>query len=625
MSKSERRTLKMHPRLLWDVIHRQAGSLSKAILEGVMNVVDAGGTHCEIKIDRKSFSIIDDGKGFKDMSEIENFFETFGYPHDEGDATYGRFRMGRGQIFSFGASRWRSNTFSMNVDLRPMKDEKGNDFALGYEFSDGNKQVDGCRIEVDLYDQLKPSELDAAIRDIQDYVKFVSIPVTLNGKTISTDPTKEKWDMETDDFYVKKRASGSLDVYNQGVLVQKYSSYRFGVSGLVVSKKPLEVNFARNDVVSSCKIFKKVVKFLNDDSLVQAKKAPLTDSQRDNFARRLVAGEISLGEVGDSRIITDVTGSHHKFSIFENLAKFSRTISIAPRGDRVGEVAHTRKMAFFVTPETAERFGAETPEQFLAAIKNIFDENGRNSVFLKNVKAVERNAFLNEISSHHEPLKDSELNKAERIALKAIRLGYKTLVWNGLRYDQIHMTNDFNHSGKRGYDEIFRKVSVGVSDTADAWTNGTTDTWINRKNLKLVRDGLDGMIRIAGLLLHEQLHEGPSTGTHDHGMEFYERYHNITMDSDILGATAREILKRTLKIMRDEDVKLVQSLSSAEDLVQTATDNGMETEAIPETDDGFSALPAVPELPKPAAPRKPRREAAEDSGIESLPLFAARS
>jgi hypothetical protein len=42
---------KMHPKLLLDVIQRQAGTLSKAILEGVMNAVDAGATHGAITLD----------------------------------------------------------------------------------------------------------------------------------------------------------------------------------------------------------------------------------------------------------------------------------------------------------------------------------------------------------------------------------------------------------------------------------------------------------------------------------------------------------------------------------------------------------------------------------------------
>lgn len=89
----ERRALRMHPRLLFDVIHRQAGTLSKSVLEGVMNSIDAASARCDITLDQHRLVIEDDGKGFADRTEIDNFFDTFGYPHEEGDATYGRVRM----------------------------------------------------------------------------------------------------------------------------------------------------------------------------------------------------------------------------------------------------------------------------------------------------------------------------------------------------------------------------------------------------------------------------------------------------------------------------------------------------------------------------------------------------
>ena len=38
---SETRRFKPHPQLLLDVIQRQAGTLGKAVLEAVMNAVDA--------------------------------------------------------------------------------------------------------------------------------------------------------------------------------------------------------------------------------------------------------------------------------------------------------------------------------------------------------------------------------------------------------------------------------------------------------------------------------------------------------------------------------------------------------------------------------------------------------
>ena len=107
----------MHPDLLRSVIRKQAGSLDKAILEAVMNSIDAGSSSVNIQLLTDKVIITDDGRGFRDAQEIQDFFATFGTPHKEGDATYGKFRMGRGQMFAFGKNTWRTGTFQMDVDV----------------------------------------------------------------------------------------------------------------------------------------------------------------------------------------------------------------------------------------------------------------------------------------------------------------------------------------------------------------------------------------------------------------------------------------------------------------------------------------------------------------------------
>jgi len=570
MNTAERRTLKMHPRLLWDVIHRQAGTLSKAILEGVMNSVDAGATRCDITLDRKQFSIIDDGRGFRNEDEITRFFETFGYPHKEGDAVYGRFRMGRGQIFSFGSSVWKTGNYVMQVDLKPQENAVGDEYALGYNFSIADESVTGCQIHVALYDTLKPSELDAQIREIRDYVKYVAIPVSLNGTVVSTHPSKDKWDVETDAYYIRKRTSGSLDVYNQGVLVTKMPSYRYGTGGVVVSKVPLEVNFARNDVQSSCKVFRKVINYLNDDTLEAAKRStPLSESERENIARRITAGEIRLSDVQDARIVTDVTGSHHRFNVLLNLSRFNNSIAVAPRGDRVSEMAHTRKMAFVVTPETAGRFGANDVHELIKSIREIARANDVRSKLTLSPMTIED--FGKVISADYEPIQERELNAAERLALRAIRAGYDELMLKACVRSTLRDRYElFDYWTKR------RRISVGDSDVAEAWTDGSQEIWINRKNLRLIKEGLPGMLRLASLLLHEQIHDRATAGSHEHGVEFYETFHNALVHSGVVMFSAQRMLKHCLKEMRDEKKRTItRTLLKDDDLITEAEDFGL--------------------------------------------------
>ncbi len=75
---SETRKFSMHPDLLYSVIKNQAGSIGKAILELVMNSIDAGATRVDITLDRRTVKVADDGKGFTSRQEIDEFFETFG-------------------------------------------------------------------------------------------------------------------------------------------------------------------------------------------------------------------------------------------------------------------------------------------------------------------------------------------------------------------------------------------------------------------------------------------------------------------------------------------------------------------------------------------------------------------
>src|ERR1051325_290463 len=123
----ETRRFQMHHQLLHDVILRQAGTLGKALLESVMNAVDARATRCEISLTADSVIVQDDGIGFRSREEIEQFFEVFGQPHQTGEEkVYGTFRMGRGQMFAFGHNLWKTAHFEMEVDVK----RSGLDYVL---------------------------------------------------------------------------------------------------------------------------------------------------------------------------------------------------------------------------------------------------------------------------------------------------------------------------------------------------------------------------------------------------------------------------------------------------------------------------------------------------------------
>lgn len=55
----------------------------------------------------------------------------FGAPHEEGDATYGKFRIGRGQVFNYAITTWTSNNYQLKVDIyKPLREKS--DEELGF-------------------------------------------------------------------------------------------------------------------------------------------------------------------------------------------------------------------------------------------------------------------------------------------------------------------------------------------------------------------------------------------------------------------------------------------------------------------------------------------------------------
>ena len=541
-----------------------------------MNSVDAGSTFCDVTLDAKSFSIIDDGKGFTSDEEIDSFFATFGTPHKEGDATYGKFRMGRGQMFSFGRNVWRTGNYRMDVDLKPQEDPAGEDWALGYDFEKVKEAAVGCSIKVDLYDEMLPSRLDQTIRELEKYVHYVDIPVRLNGKLISVDPRKEKWDEETDEAYIKRKTSGNLEVYNLGVLVKDSPSWSTGVAGVVVSKTALRVNFARNDVMADCPIWRNVLKKLKEDTLSKAsRQAPIRDHERAFFIRQFVSGETSYDKLRDARLITDVTGSNHPLKKLESIS----SLSVAKEKDVVGEMAHTRKMAFVFSQECMENFGASKPEDLKKILSKLVSKTGDsllNSAIRKMV-AVPYSDFENTISSKHEPVKDTELSKPERMALKAIREGARALAEAGFYADLYGKSRQETFKDPlNGHRRPDRRVSVGKSETALAWTNGTSDIWVERELLKEMKRGLKGFMKISGILLHEYIHRGPSTGTHEHGIEFYEGFHEYSLRTDVLQKSSAAMFKSMANQLRHAGKGVGQILSALEDRVEETGRNGMD-------------------------------------------------
>jgi hypothetical protein len=535
-SQQESRQFRMHPDLLFSVIKAQAGTLSKALLELVMNSIDAGCSKVDITLGRKSVMIEDDGKGFGRRDEIDQFFETFGTPHKEGDATYGRFRMGRGQIMAFATNQWRSGSFRMDVDVQGR--------GLDYTLETGLEAVKGCKIDGQLYEHLDPSELITTERTLKEQCRYTPAPVHLNGKLLSEIPGEQKWTVENDDAFIRANDSRQLSVYNLGVLVAHFSSSDFGVGGVVVSKKQLELNFARNDILrNKCSVWKairpvltKLSGELNDKEPTQKRTEEWREFQAKQLATMTEATFHEARELGELPLFTDISGKHLSL---EQLCRqaHQRSIAVAPAKSLTADKLHQSKIACILGPDTfSRRFGLTLAEvlDHLDAIKAPNTHRPENH-FAYTVKKIREaivpfDELARTLKSDHHVMAADKVPKDAAACVRAIH--------EAQRYIVRAMSGDSITESRVEP----RKIMAMESETADAFTDGRSHIFINVKLLRGVdgpNNGMSWAARMASLLVHEYCHSIDSGTAHGHDEAFYEAFHDAAASKAFGDAVAR--------------------------------------------------------------------------------------
>lgn len=566
---NEIRKFKMHPDLLFSVIKSQAGTIEKAILEGVMNTVDAGATNCKIFIDSDGFKIIDDGKGFASKSEIDLFFETFGTPHKDGDATYGRFRMGRGQLFAFASTVWKSNTFEMHVDIK----EQG----LDYLFKENMPYVNGCIIEGKWYSKLSLQDCFLVKKEIEHLTKYMQIPVYLDDKKINIDIEQQKWDYKEKDFYIKiNKNSSVLSVYNMGSLVTNYSASKLGVGGVIVSTCALQVNFARNDIlVNSCKVWKKIVAKTNEILGKEvSKKTILNESERNALLNKLLSQEIYINDVFTKGLLVDVSNRKVNFKTLINTINLS--FSAGNHQTKMEEKINDSKTCLVLHRDMLDQFNVSSTEMFVKRIQELIDINNEHykslysqyeqtkeyrkmmeyySQILKikftpNIFKIEE--LIKDLNSQHNICDVKKLNKKEMIFLKSIKYinpYIANLVCSKINTNKTKDYQDFK--------KFQRDIYLGESQLSKGWTNGNSYIAVNKNMISF------SPFEIIHLLVHEYCHNFTTLESHDHDIEFYQLFHDV-IDNGVIGHAMyqfqkfrnSEYLKNNIKPLKNYDINL---------------------------------------------------------------------
>ena len=509
------------------LITHQAGTPNKALMEIVMNSIDAGATEIDIKATDRTFSVKDNGSGFASRDEVINYFGRFGTPHKEGDATFGRFRMGRGQIMAFSRCSWRSSTFEMNVDIKQN--------GLTYNLHENLDAHRGCVVSGEFYDTegqwLNGDQLASQL-------KFINATLVVNGEIINQSVSEVDWDYEGNTFYYKKDQNYSLSVYNQGVFVKNYSSWEVGVGGTLVSKIPMEVNFARNDVlVADCLVWAEASIYLKKETKSKSvsKNNKIAKYERQYHYNSFMKNEIDFGEFASLRIFEDVTGKVYKLEKLMELNIQTLTIS-ASKGSSYADFLSSTPGVFVFDFNEMQNFGSQVGQGGVSYLmvqiynKAQLDGGERSQEYMRWYDRVEY--IFNNIENLRTkyPLeakifKKSELSILQDVALKSLKNAVDVIgehaSWHLYRCGEIAGAKEKN----------IRKLVLGDSGgTMNAWTDGSSYIALDYKTLETyIEAGQDGVLQLLFLILHEYTHNDASVVNNVHGLEFYQSYHEMTL------------------------------------------------------------------------------------------------
>jgi hypothetical protein len=524
---TETRTLRTGPEVIFHLIESQAGTLAKAICESVSNGIDADAKSITITLTRKGCRIVDDGFGIRTRDEIEKCFETVGFTHDDRERRHGKFGLGRAQLWAFAATTWRTTTFQLDVNVK----QRG----LDYDLTSDLPMQPGLDIEASFYEERTEQEHQSDLRELAELVRYVEIPVWVNGKQVNTLPATAKWTQEDEDAYLKVTDGNHLQVYSQGVFVRSYYVSQVGVAGTLVTKvgHPLQLNVARNDVLTAkCELWKKLrsrLRKLADDK-ASTKTERLNDEQRDYLALRMRTDHPS--PFVDKPIITLSDRRHLSIKDFlERLYQRHEglALSTAEIGDQVAERAIKTKQALVLAPATLRRFAVESVTDFVTELARILRVPGTGywgqwslQTFLSRWKDLAvyddfRSAPFGSTETH-KVLTAAETSKEAKVVLSALN-----------KVESV-VRGAFREHVPSGVPNV-RRLVAGESETADAWTDGATTIAIDHALLKdATKYGLKSVGKLILILVHEYLHDRSSAGSHLHDHDFYESFHDLVID-----------------------------------------------------------------------------------------------
>jgi hypothetical protein len=469
-----RRSFSVSKNIIIQLIAAQSGSLGKALMETIMNGIDAGATRIDITLDRKGYVVQDNGKGFQSSEEIEAYFAVFGFDHgtqeEAGKRLYGEFGIGRGQQWNFARTTWRTRTFEMHVDIRAN--------GLDYDLREGLADEPGTTITGTFYEPLNTGEVHQHVKHLSDLVKYSPVPVFVNGKQVSTHPdTLTTWTHVTDEAWILSKEHGGLKVYNMGMFVAELT-HHVGCSGIVVTKPghALQLNMARNDILTTpdglWRRLKAKLKQIGEER-VRSNATRLTETDLRLFAQKVVILEADYADFEKLKLFTTAAGKHLTLGQLTIDLKKTGVLTVhSPAHASLSRRAMDNRMATVLDARTLERWDVDTLREL-------------GDVLIRYLKQ----AYQFNVVAAFDPRHTLEKTRIEDDITRAVPQlrgfytlsptpkGYPLAVLKGLRTVNSDLqTTVWRYRREQDANTLPRPreldLLAGQSDVADVWTDG---------------------------------------------------------------------------------------------------------------------------------------------------------
>jgi hypothetical protein len=514
----------LHPAIAYSLIRDQGNSLTKAVMESVMNSLDSRSTTIDVTIEADRIVIADDGEGFADMREIDEWFSTIGTPHKRGTGTIGEFGIGRLQLLAHGSSIWHSNAYRMTVDVKTR--------GLEHDVELVAEHTRGCRIELKPYERLDREGILQLAAAIRDAIQWADCVIKVNGIRATRDKKDEKWTVVTEDAYVRISRQSQLGIHNCGIHVKNEWRQRIGVGGIVISRKPLMLNAARNDIDDQCPVWRGIAATLKEyrpaGSRTPAEQTRLffrDEQDQAAYARRIATGEVTLGEALRCRAPVIAAAANRFMALHEIGRPGSGKIVVVPSATPEGQVLMRSELAMVMLERTLAPFSCRDGEELrrtLLALATEQDPQNKDRTVQNFITALAEITFAkwsdfeDVFKSNYAPVPASALTGTEKA--------------------QLEIANTMSNACAEALGLEPRPVGAGNSTTRTAWTDGEA-IWIARD--RLAGKAADDMARLAVDIAIQYASQSLNTQSIEPPPEDATRILEILEDSEAVGMALR--------------------------------------------------------------------------------------